>query len=242
MKNKTIKSNVVVNNNNKGGISMRKSSNLKETIKSAIKYAAKDLELAKYPKVIFKNNLGDGNNTFIMASENKYYYQGFLFDRVITKTETNYILYINKDAFINCYRRHILMFGSVQAANDYMYLLVCHELRHMWQAENQFTIGDKYNDIFPIFTLEGHGCTKTERDANAYMIEVGKRKNLKDLAEYIEVEQRIIDTTTIFDSSKLYDELMIKQFKAIKNYNKFTYSMSALYVNVILPIRAICKK
>ena len=40
MRKQTIKSNVVINNNNKGGISMRKSSNLKETIKSAVKLDA----------------------------------------------------------------------------------------------------------------------------------------------------------------------------------------------------------
>lgn len=206
---------------------MRKTNNTKKMIKSAIKYVTKDLGLIQCPTVKIESNLGNGNIAYVMAATGTIYYEGGLFNQVITRTESDYVLHINKDALNRQMKVYTVAFGNKQAAYDYVYLLVCHELRHMWQYQEQYQVGTKRKVFDMTETLYGHGADKLEMDANSYMIEVANRRNIGHLAEYMEIEQRY---EGIFNqiSTEFYKEVKTKNLKALKHYNKPLYFLITL--------------
>lgn len=206
---------------------MRKTNNTKKMIKSAIKYVTKDLGLTQYPTVKIESNLGNGNTTYVMAATGTIYYKGGLFDQVITKTESDYVLHINKDSLNRQMKVYTVAFGNKQAAYDYVYLLVCHELRHMWQYQEQYQVGTKRKVFDMTETLYGHGADKLEMDANSYMIEVANRRNIGHLAEYMEIEQRYEGISNQI-STEFYKEVKTKNLKALKHYNKPLYFLTTL--------------
>lgn len=226
MRKETINSNVVVkNSSNKGVIGMIKTNNTKKMIKSAIKYVVKDLGLTQYPTVKIESNLGDGNDTYVMASTGLIYYKGPLFNQIVSKTESDYVLHINKDSLNKQIKRYTIGFGNKQAAYDYVYLLVCHELRHMWQYQEQYQVGNKRKVFDMTETLYGHGADKLEMDANSYMIEIANRRNIGHLAEYMEIEQRYEGISNQL-STNFYKEVKTKNLKALKHYNKPLYFLT----------------
>lgn len=206
---------------------MRKTNNTKKMIKSAIKYVTKDLGLTQCPIVKIESNLGNENTTYVMAATGTIYYEGGLFNQVITRTESDYILHINKNALNRQMKVYTVAFGNKQAAYDYVYLLVCHELRHMWQYQEQYQVGTKRKVFDMTETLYGHGADKLEMDANSYMIEIANRRNIGHLAEYMEIEQRYEGISNQI-STEFYKEVKAKNLKALKHYNKPLYFLTTL--------------
>lgn len=227
MRKETINKAVTNNSNSKGVVSMRKTNNTKKMIKSAIKFATKDLGLTQYPTIKIEDNLGSKNDTYIMATTGLIYYEGPLYNRTISKTKSDYVLHINKESLNKYMKIYSIAFGNKQAAYDYVYLLVCHELRHMWQYQEQCQVGSKYKMFDLTETLYGHGANELEMDANSYMIEVANKKNIGCLGEYIEIDQRYEGTFNQL-SADFYKELRIKNLKVLKHYNKPLYFLTIL--------------
>lgn len=192
-------------------------SNLKETIKVAIKDATKDLGLKQYPKV----KVEESTENYVMSATGTVYASG-LFIKTITKTESDYILHINKKSIKNMTKRYAWIFGNKKAAHDYIYLIVCHELRHMWQYQEQFTVGTTTGGFSTDEMFYGHGATRTESDANQYMIGMAERKGLEDLACFMEMEQR---SNGMFNKTDVdFNKQMHMNYKnALKRYNKALY-------------------
>jgi hypothetical protein len=192
-----------------------------KVIKRAIKDMTAELKLNQYPTVVFENN-----KDYVMAAGGTVYASG-LFIQKITKTECDYVLRINKDAVTRCLRTYTLMFLSRKVAYDYLYLLVCHELRHMWQYQNQFTVGMEHNPISLDEVLHGHGSIPVEVDANQWMIKVAERKGIKSLASFMESEQRC----SVFNQyDKAFRETLRKHYlDTTKSYNKALYYALILF-------------
>ena len=196
---------------------------LKTTVIAAINYATKDLGLNKRPTVQIDDTV---DCPYVMAAKATLYGEG-LITKTITRTESDYILHINRPNANKALKSYTRLFGNRKAAYDVIYLIICHELRHMWQSQSQYLVGTT-TSIFDTQSLfHGHGSTDVEIDANNYMIEVGTKKGLKDLACYIEKEQR---STGLYNQ---YNQEFNKQIRndyknAVKNYNKFYAFLASL--------------
>lgn len=202
-----------------------KKNQTKETIKQAIKDVVKELGLKKHPVIKFDFS---EESSWVMMATGTIYAKG-LFNKVITKTETDYVLHINKKACNNMMKGYTLSFGNKQVAYDCLYLLICHELRHMWQYQEQFTVGSTRNDFSGINELfYGHGSLDVEKDANDWMIKIAEKKGIKHLAVYMELEQRAGGTFNKYDSD--FIKQAINSYRnTVKNYNKLFYYIHTIF-------------
>ena len=190
---------------------------LKGIIKEAIVNCTKDLGLKQHPTV----KVVDTTETYVMAATGIIYAKG-LFIKTITRTECNYVLHINKNSIKGMLKKYKNIFGNKQAAYDYVYLIVCHELRHMWQYQEQFQVGETTGGFDTMELFDGHGSTPVEADANKYMISVAEKIGLKPLAMFMEMEQRSEGLVNQLD--KDFNKEMFKYYlKALKQYNKVLY-------------------
>ena len=198
---------------------------LKTTVIAAINYATRDLGLNKRPTVQMDNTI---DCPYVMAATGTVYGHG-LITKTITKTKSDYILHINRPNANKALKTYAKLFGNKQAAYDYIYLIICHELRHMWQYQSQYSVGTTIGGFNTDELFYGHGASDVEMDANKYMIEVAKRRGLEHLACYMEKEQRSTGMFTKYDTE--FNKQIVSDYRnAVKNYNKF-YSclMELLY-------------
>lgn len=195
-----------------------KNNELKTTIKRAIKDMVKELGLKQYPTIKIESD----DSNYIMAATGVLYTRGGLFDRTITKTESDYVLHINKKALSRTLKSYTLVFGNKQARYDCVYLLVCHELRHMWQYQEGFLIGSKHDTMNINEMFNGHGSDPVEVDANNWMIHIAEQKGIKDLAVYMELEQRADGLSNRFDK-EFHANAVIAYKDTLKHYNKMLY-------------------
>lgn len=192
-----------------------------ETIKTAIKDMVKELNLKQYPKVVTETV----NEDYVMAASGTVTYQTRdWFRKIIIKTECDYTLRINKKAVNNMILAYYIAFGNKQASYDCLYLLVCHELRHMWQYQEQFQVGDEYGSLSETLneTANGHGANKVEEDANKWMMSIAKRHNLEELASYMELTQRAMGLFNR-NSVEFYKTMKDKRLNTLKKYNRIMY-------------------
>lgn len=187
---------------------------INETIKKALVDMTKELKLNKYPTVNIEHIEGG-----IMAAGGTIYRQNIFLGGTIIKTECDYVLRINKKATNNIIKRYTIMFGNKQAAYDCVYLLVCHECRHMWQYQEQTMVGKRENYFNITELFDGHGADPIEQDANKWMISVAERKGLKNLATYIEMEQRQNGLSNMYNV-EFKDSMHNSYLTAVNTYNK----------------------
>ena len=186
-------------------------------IKETIVEVSNELSLKKIPTIDMK--YADSNA--VMCATGTVYASGRLFEKRITRTECDYVLHINKYAVNNMMKRYSLTFGNKRAAYDAVYLLICHELRHMWQYQEQYQVGSTYNDFDFTELSYGHGAVNVEIDANDFMLKMAKRKGIQCIAEYMEMEQRsngLLNRTESF-----YSEIRKQLVCTTKQYNKVQY-------------------
>lgn len=192
-----------------------------ETIKAAIKDMTNELKLKQRPKVVFETVDED----FVMAATGTVSYTTRnWFDKIITKTECDYVLHINKKAVNNMISMYCMMFGNKQASYDGLYLLVCHELRHMWQYQEQFQVGDKFDSLHTTLSelSEGHGASRVEKDANEWMLLIAKRKGWEELGHFMEMSQRSMGLYNQVDTE--FNKTMRQHgVNAMKNYNRYLH-------------------
>lgn len=184
-------------------------------IKQAIKDMVKELKLNQYPSVV----LEDTDENYVMSAGGTVYANGGWFNKTITKTECDYKLRINKKAVNNMLKRYGWSFGNKDAAYNCLYLLVCHELRHMWQYQEQWFTGRPFNNASFNSVYEGHGSEPEERDANEWMIQVAESKGMLNLAVYMELEQRADGIGNKYDA-EFRTHFNNMYITAIKDYNK----------------------
>ena len=186
-----------------------------KAISEAINASTKELGLAKRPTIKIEH----GPSDYVMAATGSIYTQGFLFNRVITHTECDYILHINKDMLNRTIKEYTLLFCNKQAAYDAVYLLVCHELRHMWQYQTGTCfIGKPTNDLNISAMFDGHGAVPEETDANKWMLMIASRNGLSELAQYMELTQRANGLVNQH-SKEFYQEIRTSYTCAAKKYN-----------------------
>jgi hypothetical protein len=195
-----------------------KKNKTKETIKQAIRDMVKELNLKQYPTV----KIIDTDEGYVMAAGGSTFLRSngfFNFNQTITHTECDYILRINKKAVNKAVKDYTLMFGSKKAAYDFIYLITCHELRHMWQYESDFFVGRPYRENNFTELFEGHGSSPEEIDANEFMIEMANRKGLGRLGRYMELSQRADGLSNRLDS-EFQKTCRSAYVEAVNDYNK----------------------
>jgi hypothetical protein len=182
---------------------------------SAITAATKELNLEKRPTIKIEH----GSSDYVMAATGVVYSQGFLFNKIITHTECDYVLHINQESLNKLITEYTVLFCNKQAAYDAVYLLVCHELRHMWQYQTGTChIGKPCNQLNFTEMFDGHGAADVEIDANNWMLMVASRKNINELAQYMELTQRVNGLSNY--NKEFADKVHAAYIQAAKNYNK----------------------
>ena len=189
-----------------------------ETIKHAICEVTKELNLAQYPTI----QMDEENKSYVMAASGKVYTQGFFNSKTVVKTECNYILSINKGTTLRMMKRYARLFGNSKVKYDFLYLIICHDLRHMWQFQEQFQVGEHYDDFNLTGMFHGHGSSDVETDANYWMIQKGIEKGIGSLAKFFEMEQCSDGISNKFDK-EFRKELKGRFLEALKDYNKLYY-------------------
>ena len=196
---------------------MKTTNTAKETMKQAIKDMVKELNLKQCPTIKITEE------EYVMAAGGFVYTEG-MFNKIITKTESDYVLRINKTNVNKLLKRYAYSFYNKQAAYDCLYLLICHELRHMYQYQEQFLVGKIHNGLNIDEMFDGHGASPAERDANNWMIKIAESKGMNDIAYFMELEQRADGLSNRFNT-----DFHISMTKAyidnIKHYNKPLYHL-----------------
>lgn len=191
-----------------------KQNQTKEIINQAIRDAVKELGLKQYPRIKFVDD------EFAMGTTGEFVYvKRGLFGDIITESRCDYILRLNKREINKLIKQVTFIFGNKQAAYDYVYLLVCHELRHMWQYENGFFIGRPLKNHDVSYLFKGHGSTPEEVDANKFMVEMAKHKNIEKLAKYMIYIQNYDGVSNKFDTN-FRKEAHYAYIEAVNKYNK----------------------
>lgn len=190
-----------------------------QTIISAIDDMVIALNLNCYPTIKYENDM-----PYIMAAGGSLYIRGNGHCPVITKTKSDYILHIDVDKLKDTLKGYKRIFHSAKIVHDAVYLLVCHELRHMWQYQEGYLVGSVYNTEYndTISELYGHGAKKVEQDANAWMIGVGKSRGIEAMAIYITMEQ--LSNGLLNELSTTYNDKLIEVcLSTVKQYNVIQY-------------------
>lgn len=191
-----------------------KQNQTKEIINQAIRDAVKELDLKQYPRIKFVDD------EFAMGTTGEFVYvKRGIFDDIITESRCNYILRLNKRETNKLMKQVTLIFGNKKAAYDYIYLLVCHELRHMWQYENGFFIGRPLESRDFSYLFKGHGSTPEEVDANKFMIKMAEYKGIKEMAEYMKYIQDYDGISNKLDTN-FRKEAHYAYIEAVNKYNK----------------------
>jgi len=133
----------------------------------ALERIAKDLKLDKVPTIVY-----DGEGDYVMAASGQVWARGNLFHETVTKTESDYVIHVNTKALADTQRQYCMLTLNPQIMTDITLILLKHECRHIWQYQNQFTVGDVREKFS--FRLEAHGDSKVERDANEYAVQKSK--------------------------------------------------------------------
>lgn len=165
------------------------------------------------------------NGRYVMCATSKYWAKGFLF-KIITRTESDYIVKVNYKALNSLQKRYAFMCGSYQAAYDITYGLILHEFRHCYQDQIGFSVGQKADSIDTMSTelFYGHGQLPEEIDANRYMFCHALNEKQKALFAFQELEQESEGTFKEYDP-KFNKELRKRAFECIRLYNPVWYTV-----------------
>lgn len=164
------------------------------------------------------NSNADGT---VMYTEHTTYVRNNWFTKIVERTETDGIVHVNIKALKKQCLMYKLICGSKEVDYDVILILLCHECRHIWQAESQWSKGKPYdtlglNNIHE--TMFGHGSLEEEKDANNFALNyvTGKRKLL---ADYIIEAQ---------NSTGAYVDVKALREKALKASNAYNPTWAKL--------------
>lgn len=111
----------------------------------------------------------DRTDSAIMYVQTLFTTRGHFFNKVIEKAETDYIVHVCVPTLVR--QANMTLKKSLrkrkEASKGILKFLFCHELRHIWQAENGFMVGRLYEEMDLSF-INGHGEKVQERDANSF--------------------------------------------------------------------------
>lgn len=177
---------------------------------------AKDLGLKCIPFITYE--VVDTN--CVMAARSTTHVSG-LFFRIITGQSTEGEICVNEKALESVQRRYAMMCGNKRAAVDVTISLLRHECRHLYQAEKGMRIGHEYNDLaeFSVSMMDGHGADPMEMDANNYAISAARNPRMREMAIYMEVEQRSMGIGNQYNK-EFRKELRDAAVNMIDNYNR----------------------
>lgn len=188
-----------------------------------INQAANDMVIALnldcYPAIKYESDA-----PYVMAAGGSLCIRGDGHYPRITDTDSDYVLHVNPDRVSHMMDKYKCIFHSMKAAYDYLYLVVCHELRHMWQYQEGYMIGTVHNSELDEITssLYGHGSKIVEQDANNWMISVAEIRGIKDIATYMELEQRA--NGLVNELSTEFKRNILKTYiSTVKQYNVIQY-------------------
>lgn len=180
-----------------------------------IKGITSSLGLNVTPTLSFKVNNANAEGTVMYVEHMTYVRNTGWFTKVIERTETDSVVHVNAEALKQQCLMYKLTYGSKEVDYDVILILLCHECRHIWQAESQWNKGKQYDTIGLSSMHEdlfGHGSLEAEKDANNWAMDyvTGKRKLL---ADYIIESQ---NSTGAFVNTQALRE---KAIKATNAYN-----------------------
>ena len=170
--------------------------------------AKKDVKLDKKVEAIMHSAINDCMNVlklkqrpdieivdstderFVMMAMGEFTYNPLT--RAILQCENANLIKVNVTAIEQEMQLYYQKFGK-QAGYDYIYLSMCHEMRHLWQYETGWYIGKQYNPAQDELTrnISGHGSLDEEVDANQFATKMAIPKGIQALAEFMEATQRI---------------------------------------------------
>lgn len=147
------------------------------------------------------------------------YLKGSIFSKTITDCSTSGEIRVNLENLEATQKRYSLMCLNKQVAVDVTVNLLRHECFHLYQYESGYWIGKQHDTIS--FSLKAHGEVEQEMQANQYMIDCTKKK---ELAEFMEIEQRM----PMFVTNEYRAEVREAGMKLFKRYNKIVYLLTRL--------------
>lgn len=143
-----------------------------------------DLKLNKKPSL----NIDTTIEPLALCTHNEFYNHF-----KVVRTEAIYEVKVNPVVMNKMFRRYLLTFGVGGASfrKDFVTAILRHELRHIWQAQNNFYVG---NPQFSLnFDFNGYGNKKEELDANTYSCDTAKNKSQLVVAQLNKLEQENIN-------------------------------------------------
>jgi hypothetical protein len=187
---------------------------LNQVVANELKGIVKDLGLHHIPTI--NGNCND--SSAVMSVTGGVWTSRSLFSfftETIVKTEAIYEISVNYKALRQVQLSTFLMTLNPRAVYDITVILLKHECRHIWQYQEGFYIGRK-QDAFR-FSLEAHGASPEEQDANDYAIKTSRSRRTRSMAIFNKATQ---DEDTLihkhFGPSK---EFRVAARKMIATYN-----------------------
>lgn len=186
----------------------------KKVFNKEINGIATSLGLNVTPTLSFDVSNENAEGTVMYVEHTTYVRNTGWFTKVVDHTETDSVVHVNIEALKKQCLMYKLTCGSKEVDYDVILILLCHECRHIWQAESQWSKGKSY-DAFGLNDMHesifGHGSLEEEKDANNWAMNyvTGKRRVL---ADYLIESQ---------NSTGIYVDVATLREKALKATNAY---------------------
>lgn len=185
---------------------------VKKVFDKEINNISKSLGLNVTPTLSFDVSDNNADSTVMYVLHTTYVRNTSWFTKTIERTETDSVVHVNIEALKKQCLMYKLTCGSKEVDYDVILILLCHECRHIWQAESQWSKGKPYLGFNSMYeNIFGHGALEEEKDANNFAMNyvTGKRKLL---ADYLIEAQ---------NSTGVYVDVSTLREKAIKASNAY---------------------
>lgn len=161
-----------------------------------------------------------------------------MFNRTITKTESDNIITVDLKKVSDMLKQYRLMFMRNTDKIIIKHLLY-HEMRHLWQFQTGYKrVGTTY-DVFKLDIFEvPHGFDQFEVDANEYAISMAKNGLEKAIAEVLVSQQQMPKNTLLCE--KQYIEKFKQNYSAAMK-SAIKYSYNPLFVVAAITARVAIK-
>ena len=178
----------------------------------------------------------------VMKASGQIYTEGSvfnIFDKTITKTESDNIITIDLKKLSEMFKEYRLMFMRNTDKIIIKHLLY-HEMRHLWQFQTGYKrVGTTY-DVLKLEIFEvPHGFDTFEMDANEYAVSMAKNGLEKAIAEVLVSQQQMPKNTLLCE--KQYIEKFKENYSAAMK-TAIKYSYNPLFVVAAITARYAIKK
>lgn len=150
---------------------------LKDVTKE-ISMICKELELSKIPTIIDT----DGKGNFIMGALCTREIDEYTY--TVLDISSDYEIYVNQSKLRAIQNKVAAYAGDDRVKYEVTLAIIRHELRHVWQHENKFSVG-----------LPADDHDSLEKDADKWMIKASKNNKERVVAEYIKALHGNKDTS-----------------------------------------------